>query len=162
MLPSLPKDDIIKPPPTGFAFLFVFCDVVLVCVDSSKLLSKAYELSQSCPKLPSHAYFLPVQTKWAPRCSLNSLVLVLCLQTYFLCLLSNVTSSMKPFPMWLGRVNHTQLGGDRVTWVPNLTPSTHDLDNLLDFSKSQFPCLFQKQGCDNNTYITGLLSSLYI
>lgn len=42
-----------------------------------------------------------------------------------------------------------------MTWVPNLTSNTHDLDELLDFSKSQFPYFKSKvviiiptlQGC---------------
>ena len=43
--PSLPKDDIItivtSPTTTrGVTFWFVFCDEVMVCVDSYKLLSK--------------------------------------------------------------------------------------------------------------------------
>ena len=116
MLPSLPKGDVINPPPGGLHFgLFSVTRCWFVLTHTNFLASMCTFTVLPPPAFPF--LFPTCLDKWAPSSWLfqqphHSSVP----QDIRPAPPSNVTSSMKFFPAWPGRVNHTQWGGDRIIW----------------------------------------------
>lgn len=124
----LPKDAIINLAWVGNAFgFFVFFDVVLICVDSFKFLSKAYEHFHSLVlNIPFHFYF--------PSIKPNELLIALSTTLSSFCAFRHTSCAYFLQEAFMNSqeelVNHTKVERDSMTWVPSSTSNTYELYNL--------------------------------
>lgn len=120
----------------------VFFDVVLICVDSFKFLSKAYEHFHSLVlNIPFHFYF--------PSIKPNELLIALSTTLSSFCAFRHTSCAYFLQEAFMNSqeelVNHTKVGRDSMTWVPSSTSNTYELYNLnILLGLPGFPYLINK------------------